>query len=161
MNRTLGLLALIPLLFFVCVFLAVGAMVVGSSVHEIFETRQWMRTSAPASATIEERHETGSDGRYEATVLFNVTGGAEVSAKVAGKDLGKPGSRVDIRYDPDEPTSARLSPAKPYWLDPLLGVLVVGVVFFWIPLRFLVTALVSVFWELGRRLPRWPEIGEP
>ena len=126
---------------FVLLFAAVPATMIGLSIHEIIETREWMHRSVATSAIVEERHRHGDD-QYEATVLFSPVEGEEVSATVVGSKVGEPGSVVAIRYDPENPNSARLAPVTRFWIGPAVGMLFSGS-FLAIPLSALVAIVVA------------------
>ena len=138
-------------LLFPCVPTAIVVLVI----HDLVETHDWINTSVPASAIVEARHEIRNDDEYEATVLFTASEGNEQGARVRGKDIGKPGSSVDIRYDPHEPTVAKLAPSEPFWLEPSFAI-VLSTLFLAITVPLPVVLARDAFMEARDRSGRPP-----
>ena len=155
MNRLRPIVSAAGAFVFGLVFPCVPAVIVVLVIHDLAKTHDWMNTSVPASAIVEERHEIRHDDKYEATVLFTAIEGNEQGARVRGKDIGKPGSSVDIRYDPHEPSRARLAPSAPFWLGPSIAI-VVSTLFLSITVPLPVVLARDAFREARERSGRPP-----
>ena len=136
------------LLLVVIIFLAVAAVMLALGFFFLARTRRFLRTALDATGTIVDLVESsGSEGGtvYQAVVEFQTADGRSVrwqETMASNPPAGEPGHDVAMKYDPADPSKARIAKATRMWFMPVLfGAL--GLLFLGLGVALTVAGLVA------------------
>ena len=108
------------------IFLATGAVMIGLAIFFFTRTRRFLRTAAEATGTIVDLLESsGSEGgtAYSAVVEFQTADGRTIrweESMASNPPVGRKGDPVLMKYDPANPSKARVAKATRMWFMPAL-----------------------------------------